>query len=331
MSTRHLTRIAVKLIKWVTHPVVVFVALQIVWITILVLWVFWFLNQQETLARLTKIIGAATPFSPATGIFTLVVGCVLLGIILVGTVVLFVFTQIQSSLLRQQKSFVSSVTHELRSPLSSLQLSFETLQRRQLPQDIRDRIFGMVEKDLERLAQLVERILIAGRLDRGMVDYKAQQDEIALRELLEHSVSQLGHLDPEAQKRITIDCSSTLIISSSRLGLNMVVGNLLENALKYSPASSPIHVRVQIKEYELWICFEDKGLGLSKNEQRKIFRMFHRSPSAEKRAVPGTGIGLYIVRSVVQSLGGRVWAQSEGLGKGSLFTVAFSRECILSY
>jgi signal transduction histidine kinase len=331
MTTRHLTRIAVKLIKLVTHPVLVFVALQIVWITILVLWVFWFLSQQETLARLSKIIGASTTFSPATGIFTLVVGCVLLGIILVGTVVLFVFTQIQSSLLRQQKSFVSSVTHELRSPLSSLQLSFETLQRRQLTQDVRERIFGMVEKDLERLAQLVERILIASRLDRGIIDYKAQQDEIELRELLVYSVSQLDHLNPQAEKRIIVDCSPTLTIKSSRLGLTMVVGNLLENALKYSPASSLIHVRVQIKEYELWISFEDSGIGLSKNEQRKIFRMFHRSPRAEKQAVPGTGIGLYIVRSIVQSLGGRVWAQSEGQSRGSVFTVAFSRECILSY
>ncbi len=331
MQTRQLTQLMLRLIKWLTHPIVVFVFLQIVWIAILVLWVFWFLNQQETLAKLGKMIGSSTLFSPATGIFTLVVGCVLLGIILVGTVVLFVFTQIQSSLLNQQKSFVSSVTHELRSPLSSLQLSFETLQKRQLPQLTRDKIFSMVEKDLERLAQLVDRILIAGRLDRGIVDYKKQEEEIPLRDLLLHLSDQSQPLDRHLEQRLSIECSSTMILRSSRLALTLILGNLLENAVKYSPLQSPIHIRVIVKEYEFWIVFQDAGIGLTKAEQRKVFRMFHRSPRAEKQAVRGTGLGLYIVRAITHSLGGRVWVESEGIGKGATFTVALSRECILSY
>jgi signal transduction histidine kinase len=255
---------------------------------------------------------------------------VLLGIILVGTVVLFVFTQIQSSLISQQKSFVSSVTHELRSPLSSLQLSFETLQRHQLSETIRLKIFSMVEKDLERLSQLVERILIAGRLDRGIIDYKSQHDEIHLLELIQHVAEQQQHLDDGLGQRLQIVCSPELVIGASRLGLSLVLGNLLENAVKYSPAGAPIRVQVTPQEYELWISVEDAGIGLTTGEQRKIFRMFHRSPRAQKAAVPGTGLGLYIVKSIINSMGGRIWVQSEGVGKGSRFTVAFSRECILA-
>lgn len=329
--TRRTTELLLKLAKWLTHPVVVFVALQIVWITILALWVYWFLNQQETLAKLSKILGASNLFSPATGIATLVVGCVLLGIILVGTVVLFVFTQIQSSMLRQQKFFVSSVTHELRSPLSSLQLSFQTLQRRELSNEIRAKIFGMVEKDLERLAHLVDRILIAGRLDRGIVDYRNQQEEINVRELLLNLASQAQHLDPFVQKRLTVECPESLVIRGSRLALTMVFGNLLENAIKYAALSSPIIISVSIKDYELWISITDQGMGLTPGETRKVFRMFHRSPRAVKKAVPGTGLGLFIVRSMVHAMEGRVWVESPGLGKGSTFTVALSRECILSY
>lgn len=330
-NTRRVTELLLKLAKWLTHPIVVFVALQIVWITILALWVYWFLNQQETLAKLSKILGASNLFSPATGIATLVVGCVLLGIILVGTVVLFVFTQVQGSMLRQQKFFVSSVTHELRSPLSSLQLSFETLKRRQLTPDIKEKIFGMVEKDLERLAQLVDRILIAGRLDRGIIDYRSQKEEINLRELLLALASQAQHLDPQVQTRLAVECSPHLILSGSRLALTMVFGNLLENAIKYAPPASPITVSASIKDYELWISIRDEGMGLTPGERRKIFRMFHRSPRAVKKAVPGTGLGLFIVRSIVHSMEGRVWVESPGLGKGSTFTVALSRECILSY
>lgn len=330
MLTRQMTHILVKFIRWLTHPIVVFVALQIVWLTIIILWVVWFLSQQETLSKVSAIIGSTSNINPATGVFTLVIGCVLLGIILVGTVVLFVFTQIQSSLISQQKSFVSSVTHELRSPLSSLQLSFETLQRHQLSEVIKAKIFSMVEKDLERLSQLVERILIAGRLDRGIIDYKSKQDEIHLRELIEHVADQQRHMDDSLPQRLKIDCSPELVIGASRLGMSLIVGNLMENAVKYSPAGAPIRVQVSLQEYELWISVEDAGIGLTANEQRKIFRMFHRSPRAQKAAVPGTGLGLYIAKSIANSMGGRIWVQSEGIGKGSRFTFALARECILA-
>ncbi|RZA18909.1 MAG: HAMP domain-containing histidine kinase, partial [Proteobacteria bacterium] len=302
-----MTQSMVKIFKWLTHPIFVFVGLQIVWLTIVILWVVWFLGQQETLENVKKIIGTTSGVNPNIGVFSLVIGCVLLGIILVGTILLFVFTQVQSGLLRQQKSFVSSVTHELRSPLASLQLSFETLQRHKLQEITREKIFGMVNKDLERLSLLVERILIAGRLDKGIIDYKNGQDEIEVKDTIHHVMAQQLHLDPKLDSRVKINCSDSLVIQGSRLGFAIVIGNLLENAVKYSPPDSPILVQVDIKDYEIWIEIEDHGMGLSKKEQRKVFKLFHRSPRAQARAVPGTGLGLYIVRSVSLSMGGRIW------------------------
>lgn len=321
----------VKVIKWLTHPIVVFIGLQIVWLTIVILWVAWFLGQQETLENVKKIIGTTSGVNPNIGVFSLVIGCVLLGIILVGTVVLFVFTQIQSGLLRQQKSFVSSVTHELRSPLASIQLSFETLQRHKLQEATRDKIFGMVNKDLERLSLLVERILIAGRLDKGIIDYKNGQDEIDVKDLIHHVLSQQLHLDPKLPLRTTVNCSETLSMQGSRLGLSIVLANLFENAIKYSPSDATILVQVDIKDYEVWIQVEDHGMGLTKKEQRKVFKLFHRSPRALSRAVPGTGLGLYIVESITLSMGGRIWVESEGIGKGAQFIVAFPRSNVLAY
>ncbi|SMF67162.1 sensor histidine kinase [Pseudobacteriovorax antillogorgiicola] len=320
---------AISILKRLTHPIVVFVALQVVWISFVVLWVVWFLNQKETLAQLSKLMGT-TPITGTTGIMTLVIGCILLGMILVGTVVLFIFTQVQGSLLRQQKSFVSSVTHELRSPLASLQLSFETLQRPNLPDRIQTKVMGMVERDLERLTQLVDRILLSARLDRGILDYTTQLETFHLKEAILKCVDRAAHMDRHLKNRLTIICPEHMKVRGIRLAFTMIFGNLLENAVKYSPKDSLIEVCAKRQDRELWLSVKDQGFGLNKRDQRKVFHMFHRTPRATKNAVPGTGLGLYIVRSMVRGLGGRIWVESEGVGKGSTFYVAFPADVVIS-
>ena len=321
-QTNPVIRLALRWIKWLTHPIVVFVSLQIVWISFVVLWVVWFINQKETIVRLSQVLGSSK-FSGPTGVTTLVAGSILLGIILVGTIVLFVFTQIQSSLLRQQRSFVSSVTHELRSPLASLQLSFETMQRPNLPDNIKEKLFNMVHSDLARLTQLVDRILISSRLDRGIIDFKTQIESFNLRAVIFELSEQLAHLDPDILDRLQVHCSRDIWVESIRLAFNLVLGNLIENAIKYSDKMTPIEIKVSCTRDELRLVVRDYGYGLNKSEQRKIFKMFHRTSRATKNAVPGTGIGLYIVQSMVHGLGGHIWVESEGPGKGSGFFVSF--------
>jgi signal transduction histidine kinase len=324
LTLNHLYQLFLRSIKWLTHPIVVFVSLQIVWLAFVILWIIWFINQKETLVEVSKMVGAATDkMSGATGIMTLVVGCVLLGIILVGTIVLFVFTQIQGSLLRQQKSFVSSVTHELRSPLSSLQLSFETMQRPNLPESVRERLLGMVQNDISRLTQLVDRILISSRLDRGIIDYQSQTETIVFDDLMKKIVEQAEHLDGHLSQRLTVEAAPGLTLHTNHLALQLILGNLVENAIKYSDKGSPIVVCVEHLGDEVRFVVKDEGMGLSKRDQRKIFQMFHRSPRATKNAVPGTGLGLYIVRTMVRGLGGRVWVTSSGVRQGSTFYVSF--------
>lgn len=259
--------------------------------------------------------------SGTTGIVILIVGSVLLGIILVGTIVLFAFTQIQGSLIRQQNSFVSSVTHELRSPLASIQLSFETMQRPQVPSEIRDKLFSMVSSDIERLTTLIDRILIASRLDKGIVDLSTNIEIFNFYEMLSKAIEQCGHLDSNITNRIQLSCPIELMLKSNRLAFNLVFGNLIENSIKYSPPATPINVIVTQASQHIVCEIQDVGFGLTYREQRRIFDMFHRSPRATKQAVPGTGIGLYIVKSLVNALGGKIWAHSEGLGKGSSFHI----------
>ncbi|MFW7382006.1 MAG: sensor histidine kinase [Oligoflexus sp.] len=321
-NRNRLMRVFLRSVKWMTHPIVVFVSLQIVWLAFVILWIIWFVNQKETVMQLSEVMGTSK-ISGTMGVMTLVVGSVLLGIILVGTIVLFVFTQIQGSLLRQQKSFVSSVTHELRSPLSSIQLSFETFQRPNLPPEIHQRLLKMIQTDIERLTQLVDRILISSRLDRGIVDFTAQVEVFSFSSLMEKMVEQASHLDVNLAQRLRVIAPKAFVLRANRLAMHLILGNLVENAIKYSPPDSVITIEVHHTDQELLISVHDHGLGLNKRDLSKIFQMFHRSPRATKNAVPGTGLGLYIVRSMVRGLGGRVWAESPGMNQGSTFYVTF--------
>ena len=317
MRTRQLIKL---LFKGLTHPVSVFVLLQIVWVAVLILWVIRFISQEEAVSQLAHNLGEKE-IDATYGIVFLTIGCVLLGIILLGTVMLFVFTQKQASFLKQQKSFVSSVTHELRSPLASLQLSFETLQKPNVPKDVLNHIYHMVTQDIDRLVQLVDRILISSRLDRGIVELDQSKEPVNIAEIIHLVIQRAKHLDQELESRVHITCPSDLWAQISKTGMNLILSNLLENAIKYSKTNQPIRVMVSHHQDKLMFTVEDEGVGLTPYDIRRIFKMFYRSETATKKAVKGTGLGLFIVKSTVQLMGGTVWAESEGQGKGTCFYV----------
>lgn len=309
-------------IKGMTHPIGIFVLLQVVWVAVLILWVVLFLSQKEAAFELAKNLGEKE-IDPTFGIALLSIGCVLLGIILLGTVMLFVFTQKQEHFLKQQKNFVSSVTHELRSPLASLQLSFETLEKGNLPDDIREKIFTMVGRDINRLLNLIERILISSRLDRGIFELEQKKTEkFNFYDLILNTISQAKHLDQNLQDRIIVKCPKDLTLTLPKVGVNIILENLVENAIKYSPFKSTIIIEASIIQDRILICVEDNGYGLSTKDLRKIFRMFYRANEASKKAIKGTGLGLFIVKSTVKLMGGQIWAESEGVGLGSAFYVS---------
>jgi signal transduction histidine kinase len=310
--------------RWMTHPITIFVSLQIVWLAITLIWVIWFVGAQQEIASLAQRFGREV-FDSRVTVSILVVGCVLLGVLLVGTITLFVFGQRQSYQARQHRNFVSSVTHELKSPLASLQLSFETMTSRELDPPTSARLMRIIDTDIERLRRLVDQILVAGRLDRGALGFDDEVLDLDFRQLINSVQESLIYLDPAVGSRLEIECEPGTKIRAPRQALLLILNNLLENAVKYSPRESRITVACTDGPNETFFYVRDQGYGLDKKDMRRIFKMFHRSESAVKKAIPGTGLGLYIVKSAVRVLGGRVWVESPGRNKGTTFYVSLPK------
>jgi len=311
----------IRRLRWVTHPITIFVFLQIVWLAITLIWVIWFIGARQELTDIATRIGK--DFIDSTTILaTLIVGCILLGVLLVGTILLFIFGQRQSSQARQQRTFVSSVTHELKSPLASLQLAFETMSARTLDPHIQARLYEMIQSDIERLKRLVDKILLTGRLDQGIQIYDEDLQFVPVKEFFETTLSTLTYLDLNLQNRVSITCRDDLSVKLSRSVLVLICTNLLENAAKYSPKESEIICEASYSDGTFTFSVQDCGMGLSGVDRRRIFKMFQRGERAIQKAIPGTGLGLYIVRTAVRVLGGKIWAESPGPGLGTTFFVS---------
>lgn len=311
-----------KVFKFISNPVFVFVAIQIVWVACTTLWVVWFINQKNLLEKASAVITTDTT-NVAVSTTILILGCLLLSIVLVGTVFFFVLYQRQDTLLKQQRNFVSSVTHEFRSPLSSLKLSFDTLLTKTLTDDVRQKFVRIVHSDIDRLSMLVEKILVSGKLDKGLFDYSRIKDRFTVKELIGDI---LEKYTPDTAERITLTLDQDIAIVGPKIAYEMIVGNVIENALKYSPPGSVIDIVAQRHLFNrLSIAVRDQGYGISRKEQKKVFQMFYRGDVSEQRAIKGTGLGLFIVKSTLQKLGGKVKVERNGQ-QGTTIKMTFRLE-----
>lgn len=311
-------------IWWVFHPISIFVAVQILWTAVVTLWVIWFIGRRREIEKLaSQLSPSLLPTDDTSVVVLIVVGIVLLSMIGAGTILLFVWGQRQSSLIQQQRHFVSSVTHELRTPLASIHLAYETLTKRSLSEDTQKKLLSMSLVDIERLIRLVNQILISSRLDRGLSMFNDDIKTIDVSRALNAVMETLTHLDRNLKERVKVDCPAGTTWHGSQNALNIVLGNLLENAIKYSPSKAPVEVIVQKLADQLDVQIKDFGIGLSKRDKKKIFKMFYRSENATSRAIPGTGLGLFIVKTTLEQIGGRISVSSSGQGEGSTFVASF--------
>ncbi len=298
------------------HPIMALIAIQLVWITAVVFWIYWFIGKQREFRELAEkyrpeLLGQGANWP------VMVEGLVMLVLILIGVYVIFVYWNRQSNLYLQQRNIISQVTHELKSPLASIQLHLETIRLRKPSEERLDSFVGTMLSDTERLHYLINNLLMAARLEQRRKQSERRLTDLTLlvREYVERERATL----PQGGS-ISFEALSSLKAMVDPEEMSMVVRNLFENAVLYSPQGVDISVRLVKTGMWLYLSVQDQGRGLEKKEQKKVFSRFYRvQPPGDN--VRGTGLGLYIVESVIKGYGGTVGVTSDGPGKGCTFTV----------
>jgi len=252
----------------------------------------------------------------------LVAGTLLFLAVIAGLVLYVVFLAQQIRANQLQQNVMDAVTHEFRSPLTSLRLALDTLRRKEVPADEARMFLGMMADDCDRLQDLVERVLEAGRLEAGSRSYRLE--DVPMRQLLADLTGRLRLRLRLADSCIRLPDREAWVRADAD-ALDLVCTNLLENAVKYSPEDR-IEVVVTLRAGrvpgQVALVVVDQGIGWAPGNERRIFRRFVRLGDEMTRRRKGIGLGLYLARSMVMGMGGSIEATSPGVGRGAVFTVS---------
>jgi len=254
----------------------------------------------------------------------LVLGLIVFPLIITGVVLNTIFLVREIRRNEQHDAFINAVTHELKTPVASIRLYLQTLQSRDIDDSKRQEFYRVMVDDTDRLLGTIEQVLRAGsagaklrHASRTPIDLSAMVRDCLALARTRH------HLPEEALTyRESLANGSAPRVLGNEDELKAVVSNLVDNAIKYS--GQLVRVAVELEQPEAaraTLRVRDQGVGMSSGELNRIFKRFYRIPGAVATRVKGTGLGLFIARSVIARHGGKVFAESEGPGRGSTFTV----------
>lgn len=245
-------------------------------------------------------------------------GVTFLALILVGAGFVYRATRRRLALSVQQQNFMMTVTHELKTPIAVARLNLETLQKRRFDEQQQQKLINITLQEVNRLNTLCNNILLASQLDAG--EYKISKNEVNISELAKRvytdfSVRNTNH-------NIAGDFEEGLYVTGEELLLEMMMSNLIENAIKYSPKNSDVKINLYKDSKGVHFTVRDEGPGIAEEERNKIFEKFYRVGNEATRTAKGTGLGLYLCKQIAKDHDADISVTDNDV-KGSVFTVTF--------
>lgn len=260
------------------------------------------------------------------GVVPLVIGIILFALIIAGMILNTIFLVREIRRNEQHDSFVNAVTHELRTPIASIRLYLETLQSREVSEEKRRDFYRIMHQDTDRLMSSVDQVLRAAETSQKR--RRQHWTTVEMVPLVEECVAATVDRHRLAAEALTSNYHGLQPQDSVVLGdaeeLRIAVGNLLDNAVKYSSGEIRITVDVAAQDRNLVIRVSDQGVGIPPADLKRIFTRFYRTGRSRAR-VKGTGLGLFIVRTIIRKHRGSVTAESRGEGKGTTITLRLPR------
>lgn len=224
---------------------------------------------------------------------------------------------------RMKSEFISIVSHQLRSPLTNIKWTFEVLSSEEIEivKEKQEEYFVNVKENIARMVELIDDLLVISRIEQGV--FSVSKQEISLEHLIQQLVERYRVFAEASNIKLSFYPQENLPKILADLSMvKIVIENLLDNAIRYTKGAGRIEIKLKRKGKEVLFSIKDTGVGISQKEQAYIFQKFFRAENALKERTKGSGLGLYVCKSIIEKSEGRIWFESEqGIGTTFYFTI----------
>jgi two-component system phosphate regulon sensor histidine kinase PhoR len=307
--------------KWFIHPVFIFILSTVALAISLFLYIYWYIGVSENLKSVIRRyqLDGDQFFEAKTWVVILILS-LLVGVILSGILIIFIYNLKTLQLYRLQHTFINNFTHELKTPVTSLKIYLETFAKYQLSREEQLKYIRFMLQDTERLSGNINSILNLARIESRL--HEGEPTPVDLSETIRQFIIHNRHLFHECDIFVEPTVTGSGIYPIVVPLFEMLLINIMTNAMKYNASGKPrIDITFEQDQNSMRIHFRDNGIGVPKDERKRIFRKFYQGQHDERVPAGGSGIGLYLVQQIARLHHGKVVAESVGDGKGSIFTL----------
>jgi two-component system, OmpR family, phosphate regulon sensor histidine kinase PhoR len=304
------------------YQISIFIIAQLAWLTLLLILIDWYVSNYIIFHQVGDKL-APQMVAEGRNIFALVSGLILMVAISAAMWLLFRWLNVQYHTTALYDNFIANVTHELKSPLASIQLYLETMDRHRLPDAKQKEFISFMLKDAGRLNNLINSILEISMLEHKKIvhEFSVEQVDALIKRLIQEAREQFQLTESEIHLRGEAACPCAVDVNSMRI----VLFNLVDNAIKYRRGAVHMQVTLSCDEKNFILVLQDQGIGIAAGEAKNVFKKFYRIYDAESPNVKGTGLGLYWVREIIRYHGGTVGLHSQGKFMGTTFRITLPR------